>query len=95
MTWCVNRWFGANPDDGLARHAPRRHRGRDAGLQRNDQPGHFVEEEDVVAVRTQNPAIMVGNPIETAGHAMLAEAPGEVAAELDRFLSVPSRPGAI
>lgn len=50
----------------------------------------FVEEEDVAALLRLNPSIMVGTQLHAAGHALLADDPLGVRAQLGQFL-IPAR----
>lgn len=58
-------------------------------LRGGNPPGRmpsFVENDDVVALRDHNPSIMVGAQLHAGGHALLADDPAGVLAQLDRFL---------
>lgn len=58
-------------------------------LRGGDPPGRmpsFVEDEDVVTLRAHNPSIMVGARLHEGGHALLADNPAGVVAQLDQFL---------
>jgi pimeloyl-ACP methyl ester carboxylesterase len=58
-------------------------------LRGGNPPGRmpsFVEEEDLAMLRAHNPSIMIGAQLHEGGHALLADDPVGVVAQLDLFL---------